>query len=137
MSLTTGVPRSGEAPAGDVHSATTSAGAVIVGGCVSAIVTVAEQVATLPLPSSAVNVTSVLPTGKTGGASFVTPTAVSQSSVAVDPARKAAITGSVCGFPPCAEHSIVTSAGQVMTGGVASRRNDVRRVCHPASLVVP
>jgi hypothetical protein len=49
----------------------TAAGAVIVGGCASMIVTDCVEVAVLFDPSVAVQVTMVMPTGKVTGALFV------------------------------------------------------------------
>jgi hypothetical protein len=81
--------------------------------------TVEVAVAGFPEKSVAVNVTVLVPTGKTEGASFATTGAGSTVSLADAPARKAAIAGSPDETPP-AEPSTLIGDGAVSDGGVVS-----------------
>ena len=133
---TVGVPRSGEAPEGEVHSTPTrSGGATISGSTVSETATCAAHRPSLPLASVAVKPTAVLPRGNSGGASFVRTGWRSQSSLAEAPEKNEASCGSAWGVPPVAEHSTDASAGHKAIGEVPSTRNEPIRVLHPAVLV--
>ena len=88
--------------------------ALMVGGVVSTIVTVVVAVLVLSASSVAVNVTVVVPNGKTAGALLVTVTLVSQLSVAVG-------SGTVTGVPARLVCSAVIAGGTLlMTGGTLS-----------------
>ena len=88
-------------------------GAMILGNCVSTIVTICVAVAVLPEPSTTVQVTVVAPSGNVAGASFVT-LAIEQLS---------AVTG-VPSATFTAKHPLfvgtVTAAGAVIVGTVTS-----------------
>jgi hypothetical protein len=111
-SLAVGDPRSiiVDSP---VAAALMSGGATIDGAVVSVIVTICVEVAELPLSSVAVQVTTVVPTGKpSAGASLVTDRVGSAMSLAVGVPNETGVRDEVA--------SIVTSAGAVMDGGVVS-----------------
>src|SRR5262249_10148402 len=73
LSATVGVPKAIlVAPHRPAEAITvTSAGQAMVGGCVSLTITVCGQVMLLPWLSVAVQMTVLVPTGKSEGASFV------------------------------------------------------------------
>jgi hypothetical protein len=116
LSSTVGVPRTTPLA---VHSSAsvftaTGAGQTIVGSSISVTVTICSQVAMFPLPSVTVQVTVVLPSGKTAGASFVTE-AIEQLSSTVGVPRTT----------PLAVHSsasvfTATGAGQTIVGSSIS-----------------
>src|SRR5262249_50096702 len=100
------------------HSTVIPAGQTMAGGAVATTRTSAEHVRRFPSSSRALNVTEVVPVGKSAGALLVIVGAGSQVSLAVAPPRNAAIAGFVAGVPPCCEHSTVTGAGHAMDGAV-------------------
>src|SRR5882672_10338519 len=91
------------------------AGQVITGPWMSRTITRCWQVALLPLPSVAVQVTRLVPTGNCAGALLVTVT-VPQLSLAVGLPRTTPVAKQVPAFA-----LTVTSAGQVIVGGWLSR----------------
>src|SRR6187200_1437746 len=92
----------------------------MVGSVVSFTSTSAVQVAVLPASSRAVNVTVVVPSGKSEGALLVMVGVSSQLSDAVAPFRNAAIAALADVVPPNSVHSTVILDGQPMLGGVLS-----------------
>src|ERR1700758_1311686 len=98
---------------GSVCTSVRLAGQVIVGGSWSMTVTVWSQVAVLPLVSTAVQCTVVVPCGKVAGASLVTVNSPQLSLVAKGTPRRTPLAvhrpGSVC--------TSVRLAGQVIVGG--------------------
>src|SRR5437867_871831 len=81
-----------------------------IGGSVSWTLTDCWHEALLPLLSVAVQMTRLVPIGRTGGALLTTAGAGSQASVAVAKPAPTAVAG----------HSSTASAGQVIVGGVVS-----------------
>ena len=84
--------------------------------------TVTVDFAETPLPaaSCAENVTVVVPSGNTGGASLVAFSWPETMSLAVDPFRKAAMVESVVATVDPPWEDTVIGAGTVSTGGVVS-----------------
>ena len=103
-----------------VSTTVMSFGGVTVGAEVSPTVTCRVTEAWLPAASAALKVTSVVPIGKTPGASFATTTVPSTTSVATADASSAAIVLSVAGVPEAFSASTVTSSPTEISGGVAS-----------------
>src|SRR4051794_39900803 len=96
-----------------VHSATTSAGQVMVGAVVSWMVTDVEQLAVLPAASVAVRSMLDVPTGKVPAPVGPLTVATPQSSVAL---TLAGVT-----MPDrMPVHSAVTAGGQLSTGATVS-----------------
>src|SRR6059036_713686 len=91
------------------------AGQVITGACTSRTIARCWHVAVLPLPSVAVQVTRLVPTGNCAGALLVTVTAP-QLSLAVGLPKATPVAKQV---PALA--LTVTSAGQLTVGGCVSR----------------
>src|SRR2546425_2673291 len=116
LSATVGVPRvTLVAPHRPAEALTvTSAGQEMVGGCVSLTMTVCGQVTLLPWLSVTVQITVLVPTGKSEGALLVTVTGP-QLSATVGVPRVTL----VAPHRP-AEALTVTSAGQEMVGGCVS-----------------
>src|SRR5437867_4667154 len=105
------------------------AGQVITGPWMSRTITRCWQVALLPLPSVAVQVTRLVPTGNCGGALLVTVT-VPQLSLAVGLPNATPVAKQVPEFT-----FTVTSVGQVIVGGRLSRT--ITRCWHVAVFPLP
>ena len=115
------LPTSTGAPPGDAASAVTSAGAAIDGGVVSTTVTRCSAVAALPAASDAVQVTTVVPSGRTGGASFATEAMGVASAAAPAPAASpTAMRPSAASAPSGDSASTVMGGGTRTDGGVVS-----------------
>ena len=115
------LPMSTGAPPGDAASPVTSAGAAIDGGVVSTTVTRCSAVAALPAASAAVQVTTVVPSGRTGGASFATEAMGVASAAAPAPAASpTAIRPSAASAPSGDSASTVMGGGTRTDGGVVS-----------------
>ena len=90
-------------------------------GALLTTVTVAPTVPKLPAESLTLNVTVVTPRGKTSGPSFSIPvSSPSSRSVAVAPARKAAMARLDWGVPKISRAATVMLLGAVITGSLAS-----------------
>src|SRR5436190_11426332 len=116
LSATIGVPRvTFVAPHRPAEALTvTRAGQEMVGGCVSLTITVCGQVALLPWLSVTVQITVLVPTGKSAGALFVMVTGPQLSDTVGVPNATL-----VAPHRP-AEATTVTSVGQEMVGGWVS-----------------
>src|SRR6185436_21123134 len=86
------------------------------------------QAPAFPTRSLAVKVTSVEPSGSTGGALLTIVGCTSQVSTALTPAKKALNCGSLAETPVGPVHSTTTGAGHDTTGGVVS--TTVTRATH-------
>jgi len=106
----------------------TFAGQLIVGGVLSSTITRCVHVAVFPLPSVTVQVTKFVPSGKTAGALLVTDATLQLSPVTALP--KVTLTA----VQPALTDT-VTSAGQVIVGGVVSRT--ITRCVHVALFPLP
>jgi hypothetical protein len=105
--------------------------AVMAGGVVSATTTLDEHWLWLPFGSLAVQVTTVVPTGKNAGASLPKDVTLPQLSVALADASHVAMAGSLPLTPPAVLHSNVRGAGALHAGASQSRTDTV----HPAATV--